>query len=132
MGERPYLLDQKNFLCSTICLSENSLPIPLRGNRSDLHHCHSESNERCINLKETPHESAIYDVAKTKSATSFATNVRGMCCHFKTLQIFMISVRRAGKRPLTLLHLDSNAIITPILHWLASIISTTLTIFTTL
>ena len=83
-------------------------------------------------MKETPHESAIYDVAKTKSATSFATNVRGMCCHFKTLQIFMISVRRAGKRPLTLLHLDSNAIITPILHWLASKTPTTLTILTTL
>ena len=44
----------------------------------------------------------FYDVAKSKSATSFTTNVREMRCHFKTLQIFMVSVRRAGKRPLTL------------------------------
>ena len=75
----------------------------------------------------------FYDVAKTKSATSFATNVRGMCCHFKTLQIFMISVKEEqGNDFLTLLHLDSNAIITPRLHWLASKISMTLAIFTTL
>ena len=37
----------------------------------------------------------FYDVAKTKSASSFATKVRGMCCHFQTLQIFMIPVKKS-------------------------------------
>ena len=40
----------------------------------------------------------FFDAAKTKSAISFTTNVRGMRCHFKTLKIVMIFVRRAGKR----------------------------------
>ena len=40
----------------------------------------------------------FYDIAKSKSATSFTTNVRGMRCNFKTLKIVMIFVRRAGKR----------------------------------
>ena len=62
---------------------------------ASLHH---ESNERCINVKETPHESAIFWRSKKKSAISFTTNVRGMRCHFKTLKIVMIFVRRAGKR----------------------------------
>ena len=84
-----------------------------------------------INVKETPHKSAILWRSKNKICFKLCYKWKRNALPFSNSSNFYDTCKEE-QGPLTLMNLDSNAIITPILHWLASKISMTLAILTSL